>query len=54
MKLSPISIKVLQNRSGEQEFDPCEFPTVHDGVRGMKFIHAVVDSNKDGNVWVKV
>jgi len=37
-----------------QKFDPCEFPTVHDGVRGMKFIHAVVDSNKAGNVWVKV
>lgn len=37
-----------------EEFDPCEFPTVHDGVRGMKFIHAVVDSNKGGNVWVKV
>jgi predicted dehydrogenase len=37
-----------------QEFDPCEFPTVHEGVRGMKFIHAVVDSNKEGNVWVKV
>jgi predicted dehydrogenase len=38
---------------GEQ-FDPCEFPTVHDGVRGMKFIHAVVNSNKGGNTWVKV
>ena len=37
-----------------ESFDPCEFPTVHDGVRGMKFIHAVVDSNKGGNVWVKV
>jgi predicted dehydrogenase len=37
-----------------EKFDPCEFPTVHDGVRGMKFIHAVVDSNREGNVWVKV
>jgi predicted dehydrogenase len=37
-----------------EKFDPCEFPTVHDGVRGMKFIHAVVDSNKAGNVWMKV
>jgi predicted dehydrogenase len=37
-----------------EKFDPCEFPTVHDGVRGMKFIHAVVDSNKAGNVWRKV
>ena len=31
-----------------------EFPTVHDGVRGMKFIHSVVESNKKGNIWVKI
>ncbi|MDX9812728.1 MAG: Gfo/Idh/MocA family oxidoreductase [Bacteroidales bacterium] len=38
---------------GEQ-FYPCEFPTVHDGVRGMKFIHSVVKSNGQGNVWIKL
>lgn len=37
-----------------EKFNPGEFPTVHDGVRGMKFIHAVVESNKAGNKWVKV
>jgi predicted dehydrogenase len=37
-----------------EKFDPGEFPTVHDGVRGMKFIHSVVESNKKGNSWVKV
>ncbi|HAM11117.1 MAG: oxidoreductase [Bacteroidetes bacterium GWE2_41_25] len=37
-----------------EKFTPGEFPTVHDGVRGMKFIHAVVESNKAGNKWVKV
>jgi Predicted dehydrogenases and related proteins len=37
-----------------EKFNPGEFPTVHDGVRGMKFIHSVVDSNKGGNIWVKV
>lgn len=37
-----------------EEFDPGEFPTVHDGVRGMKFIHSVVESNRKGNVWVKI
>jgi predicted dehydrogenase len=37
-----------------EKFLPGEFPTVHDGVRGMKFIHAVVNSNKNGNVWTKV
>lgn len=29
-----------------------EFPTVIDGVRGMKFIHSVVQSNKENNTWV--
>jgi predicted dehydrogenase len=31
-----------------------EFPTVHDGVRGMKFIHAVVESDKKGNIWINI
>lgn len=31
-----------------------EFPTVHDGVRGMKFIYAVVESNENGNSWVQI
>ena len=38
----------------KQEFNPGEFPTVHDGVRGMKFIHAAVNSSKNGNVWTKL
>jgi predicted dehydrogenase len=37
-----------------EKFIPGEFPTVHDGVRGMKFIHSVVESNKKGNVWIKI
>ncbi|MBW6499980.1 MAG: Gfo/Idh/MocA family oxidoreductase [Bacteroidales bacterium] len=37
-----------------ESFIPGEFPTVHDGVRGMQFIHSVVKSNANGNVWVKV
>ena len=37
-----------------EKFSPAEFPTVHDGVRGMKFIHAAVNSNAKGNVWVKI
>jgi predicted dehydrogenase len=31
-----------------------EYPTVHDGVRGMKFIHAVVKSHQKGNIWIKI
>jgi hypothetical protein len=37
-----------------ETFKAGEFPTVHDGVRGMKFIHAVVNSNNNGNTWVKL
>jgi predicted dehydrogenase len=34
------------------EFDPGEFPTMTDGVRGLNFIEATVASHKSGNVWV--
>jgi predicted dehydrogenase len=37
-----------------EKFTPGEFPTVHDGVRGMKFIHSVVRSNGEGNKWVSL
>jgi predicted dehydrogenase len=37
-----------------EAFMPGEFPTVHDGVRGMKFIHSVVESDKKGNVWIRL
>ncbi len=35
-----------------EEFREGAFPTVHDGVRGMRFIEAVVESSKKGNVWI--
>ncbi len=41
---------VARSIRGEQLFDG-EFPTVEDGVRGMKFISNVVSSNKEGNIW---
>ena len=34
-----------------QSFDPAEFPTMRDGVRGMHFIETAVESHRDGNVW---
>ena len=37
-----------------KKFIPGEFPTVNDGVRGMKFIHSAVRSDKEGNIWVKI
>lgn len=35
-----------------EEYREGAFPTVQDGVRGMKFIEAVLKSSKEGQVWV--
>jgi predicted dehydrogenase len=35
-----------------QEYNDGEFPTMTDGVRGMNFIEATVDSHKSGNTWI--
>ena len=35
-------------------YDDAEFPTIVDGVRGMRFIEQSVDSHKRGNVWVSL
>jgi len=29
-----------------------DYPTVEDGARGVKFVDAAVESNKQGGVWV--
>ena len=31
-----------------------DYPTVADGVRGMKFIYAAVDSDKNNAAWTKI
>jgi len=36
----------------KETYNSAEFPTEHDGVRGMKFVHRVVQSNKENNTWV--
>ena len=46
-----IRAKELKKKPTALELD---FPNVDDGVRGMKFIEAVVASSKKGNVWVKI
>lgn len=48
--------KCIQARVEGVEPDPvyADFPTVYDGVRGMKFVDAVVKSSKKGAKWLKV
>ena len=31
-----------------------DYPTVTDGIRGMKFIYAAVESDKNNSIWVKI
>lgn len=46
---------VLKQEIGEtpSEFD-LDFPTIDDGIRGMKFLEAVIKSGKSNNQWVKI
>jgi predicted dehydrogenase len=43
-KLDPAAPKPAENA----------FPTVHDGLRGMRFVEAVIRSARAGSTWVKV
>ena len=38
----------------EEQVADGEYPGVLDGVRGMQFIEKVVQSNRDGNVWISL
>ncbi len=39
-------------KEGTFTADMIDFPTVHDGAEGIKFVHACLKSNAAGNVWV--
>ncbi len=41
-------------KNGETPSTLPDFPTVKDGVRGMKFIYAAVDSSKNNANWIKI
>lgn len=34
--------------------DMIDFPTVHDGAEGVRFVHACLKSNNEGNIWVEL
>lgn len=51
--MANIYLGVARAIRGEK-YDEGEFPTMTDGVRGMNFIEATVESNKGGNVWVEM
>ena len=37
-----------------ESYDPAEFPSLGDGVRGMDFIEKALESNSDGNIWMEL
>ena len=45
---------VAAKNDGNFTPDMIDFPTVHDGAEGVKFVHACLKSNKEGNVWVEL
>ncbi|MBU2948100.1 Gfo/Idh/MocA family protein [Zobellia uliginosa] len=51
--MANIYLGVAKAIRGEQ-YDSGEYPTMTDGVRGMNFIEATVESNKNGNTWVEL
>ena len=48
--------KVVQAKLDGLEPAPeyLDFPTVHDGVRGMRFIDAVIESGEKNAEWIKI
>ena len=43
---------ICAKKDGTFTPDMIDFPTVHDGAEGVKFVHACLRSNASGNVWV--
>lgn len=51
--MANIYLGVARAIRGE-EYNPGEFPTIEDGVRGLNFIEATVASHKSGNKWIQL
>lgn len=45
---------VSAKKDGSFTEDMIDYPTVHDGAEGVKFVHACLKSNREGNVWVEL
>jgi hypothetical protein len=38
----------------QEEIKEGAYPDISEGVRGMRFIEKVLESHKNGNIWVKL
>lgn len=51
---SAVADAIVAQKNGDQvDLDACDFPTVYDGLEGVRFIHKAIESGKKG-VWVKM
>jgi len=48
--------KAILAKANGEAVDPaaCDFPTIEDGIEGVKFIHAVVESSQKDAAWVEL
>ncbi|MDI9489826.1 MAG: Gfo/Idh/MocA family oxidoreductase [Bacillota bacterium] len=46
--------EVLLAKKQKRDLTGFIYPAVEDGVKGLRFIHACIESNKNGNVWTKI
>lgn len=44
---------ILAKRSGDDSFQPM-YPTIHHGVKGLRFVEACLKSNQENNTWVEL
>ena len=47
-----IRLNAQINNEKYEELDDC-YPTIYDGVEGMKFIETVLDSSKNNSKWIQ-
>ena len=45
---------VRAKQDGSFTPDMIDFPTVHDGAEGVRFVHACLKSSNEGNIWVEL
>ena len=47
-------MNAVEDKKNGKEITDWDFPDVHDGLMGVRFVHAVVKSNKNNSVWTEV
>jgi predicted dehydrogenase len=49
-----FALAVEARLNGEKQNEQYDFPSVTDGLRGMKFIQAVIESGNNNSMWVRI